>query len=418
MSRPVDTDHDPRLREIVAEVAGRLRAIEGLMVDAMTEKMLEIDQLDGDPVLVDLLHASVEGNISTMIYMLANDVPLEHTQPTTAAVEYALRLAQRQVPSNSLMRAYQMGEHEFNQQCLDFIADLDLPRDEVIGASKLIGQIVYDYIDWISRYVFRAYENEAQRWIGAEGNVLSATVNQLLDDAVRPEAFEKETGYRLGRTHLAAILWAGESAAGLTELDRVARSIAAELRAEAPPIVTAADRNTVWLWIPFGRHLPSTDAETVAGQVTLPAGARLALGLPGGGVGGFRRSHQQARAAYEVASTGGRTAPGVVGFGDRGIAVVSVMARDLDSTREWVREVLGPLAADNDNAEILRETLSVYYSCGESHVRAAEQLLLHRNTVKYRIGKATDLLPGRHDRMDLALALTVCEYLGSAVLGD
>ncbi|MFT4087487.1 MAG: helix-turn-helix domain-containing protein [Gordonia sp. (in: high G+C Gram-positive bacteria)] len=410
----VTSDDDPRLRAVVSEVAVRLGGAEREIVDGMTEKMVEIDQLDADPVLVDLLRASVDGNVSTLIYVLANDVPIDHLQPTTAAVEYALRLAQRQVPSNSLMRAYRMGEYDFNQVSLRFIEELDLSRDDVLAVSQLIQRIVYDYIDWISRYVFLVYENERQRWLGAEGNVLSSTVIRLLDDGAHPEVFEQETGYRLARTHVAAIIWTVDTAAGLTELDRVARTVAGAIKAESSPIVTATDRNTVWVWIPFGRSA-SADPVDVCNRIELPDGVRVAVGLPGQGIAGFRRSHRQARAAYEVASVG-RLAARAVGFGDRGIAAVSLMARDLDSTREWVHEVLGPLAHDSENAGILRETLSVYHSCGESHLRAAEQLLLHRNTVKYRIGKALEMLPRRHDRMDLALALTVCEYLGPAVL--
>ncbi|UQE75129.1 helix-turn-helix domain-containing protein [Gordonia sp. PP30] len=412
---------DAQVRAAIGIVATRFRAMEQQIIDGMTAGMLEIDHLDGDPVLVDLLRASVEGNITTINHVLANDIPIAHLQPTTAAVEYALRLAQRQVPSNSLMRAYRIGEYEYNRLGLEFLKELQLSEEVVIRAASELARIVFEYIDWISQYVFQAYEGERRRWIGAEGNVLSSTVNQLLDGDDEPgsyeiESFETETGYRLDRTHLALILWSSDPGVLLTEIDRAARSLVVALHSGAAPIITAVDRSTVWAWVPFGKRVPSVDSATVAGQVRLPAGLRLALGLSGAGVAGFRRSHQQARAAYDVATVVPRTEPVVVGYGDRGIAVVSVMARDLPSTRAWIRDMLGPLAADTPGAEVLRATLSVFLACGESHVRTAERMTLHRNTVKYRIGKAMEALPRPGDRMDLALALTVCDHLGSEVL--
>jgi DNA-binding PucR family transcriptional regulator len=54
----------------------------------------------------------------------------------------------------------------------------------------------------------------------------------------------------------------------------------------------------------------------------------------------------------------------------------------------------------------------VYFATRESHLHTAERLNLHRNTVKYRVGKALAEVPADRDRLDLALALTVCEFLG------
>ncbi|MCK0439070.1 helix-turn-helix domain-containing protein [Gordonia alkaliphila] len=421
MSQPI-ADDDAEFREVLGVVAGRLRDVEQQMVDDMSARMLEIDHLDGDPVLVTLLRASVEGNITTINHVLSNDIPISNLQPTTAAVEYALRLAQREVPSNSLMRAYRTGEFEFNKLALDVLSEIDVSERIAVRVAKYVAVVLFEYIDWITQYVFHAYETERVRWIGAEGGVLSSAVNQLLVDdgsssmEVEAEAFEAETGYRLDVTHQAVILWSADSSVVLTEIDRAARTLASAVRAVAPPIVTATDRSTVWMWIPLGPGTPAVDTATVESRMTLPAHLRLALGLPGPGLVGFRRSHQQARAAYEVATAVPREEPAVVGYGDRGVAVVSMMARDLPSTRAWVREILGPLAGDNAGAQVLRETMSEYLKHGESHVRTAERMMLHRNTVKYRIGKAVEILPDGHDRMDLALALTVCEYLGTEVL--
>ncbi len=109
----------------------------------------------------------------------------------------------------------------------------------------------------------------------------------------------------------------------------------------------------------------------------------------------------------------------VVSHETEGMAVVAVLARDLDATRQWVHDVLGPLSADTDAASRLRETVGTFMSTGNSYVATAERLNMHRNTVKYRLGRATDELgrPLSERRLDTELALHVVEILGSAVLG-
>jgi DNA-binding PucR family transcriptional regulator len=83
-----------------------------------------------------------------------------------------------------------------------------------------------------------------------------------------------------------------------------------------------------------------------------------------------------------------------------------------------VAAVLGDLASDNENDARLRETLRVFLGCGCSYKVAAEDLNLHSNSVKYRVGRAI-ARRGREigsDRLDVELALLACHWYGSAVL--
>jgi DNA-binding PucR family transcriptional regulator len=83
-----------------------------------------------------------------------------------------------------------------------------------------------------------------------------------------------------------------------------------------------------------------------------------------------------------------------------------------------VIDVLGDLSMDNENDARLRETLRVFLRCGSSYKQAAEQLDLHFNTVKYRIGRAVGRRgrPIDDDRLDVELALLACQWYGTAVL--
>ncbi|WP_028662539.1 helix-turn-helix domain-containing protein, partial [Saccharomonospora iraqiensis] len=118
-----------------------------------------------------------------------------------------------------------------------------------------------------------------------------------------------------------------------------------------------------------------------------------------------------------VAHAGGAAHTRVVSYGDDGMALVAVLARDLPASRRWVGDVLGPLAADTDPADRLRATLRTFLRTG-SYVDTARELTLHRNTVKYRVAKA-EQERGRgltEGRLDLELALHLCHVLGPAVL--
>ncbi|WP_206508476.1 helix-turn-helix domain-containing protein [Rhodococcus sp. BGS-1C] len=404
----------------VAGIARSLAARETEVVRSMTNLLAhDIDQLDEDPVLVELLEASVHGNISTIIHVLANDIPVDHLQPTTAAVEYALRLAQRDVPSNSLVRAYHMGQNEMMRQCFAEIHKLELDAGLDLPVLEHISDVIYNYIDWITLFVFDAYENERRRWIGAQGNVHSSTIHALLaDKGESSTAFENQTGYRLDQNHLALVVWnsAPDATTTLGSIDEIARRTASFVRSDGPPIITAIDRRTVWAWIPLGSRTSALDTTELSSVLDLDESTRLAAGLPAHGIQGFRRSHEQARAAYSVATVPGTPTRSVVGFGDKGVAIVSLLAQNLDSTRAWVWERLGVLAEDTPGAAVLRMTLNAYFSHDESHLRAAQYLNLHRNTVKYRINKALDQHTVSTDKLDLALALQVCEFLGPTVL--
>ncbi|MBY4573280.1 PucR family transcriptional regulator [Gordonia paraffinivorans] len=407
------------LLEHAAIVAKMLRESESEIVAELSSVITRgIDQLDLDPKMVELLEASVHGNVSTIIHVLANDIPIEHLQPATAAVEYALRLAQRDVPSNFLVRAYHLGQNSMLRHCYRKVEELDLDSEASMALTRHISDLVFGYIEWITLYVFEAYEDERRRWLGVQGNVQSAAIYTFLGSSDADErAFERETGYRLDRRHLALVLWSSDDdARELVVLTRTARDLASQLGGGGTPIVTAIDRSTVWTWIPLAARDNAAEPSEMAGRITAPAGVRVAYGLPGRGGQGFRRSHAQAQSAYSVATTPGSSTGQVIGFGDRGVAVVSLLAQDLDSTRAWVHEVLGALAADTPNAATLRETLSVYFATKESYLHTAERLNLHRNTVKYRVGKALAEVPAERDRLDLALALTVCEFLGTTVL--
>ena len=58
-----------------------------------------------------------------------------------------------------------------------------------------------------------------------------------------------------------------------------------------------------------------------------------------------------------------------------------------DLLRAWVLATLGGLATDDEHHARLRDTLLVFLQSGGSYKTTAEQLVLHKNTVQYRIAR-------------------------------
>jgi DNA-binding PucR family transcriptional regulator len=113
---------------------------------------------------------------------------------------------------------------------------------------------------------------------------------------------------------------------------------------------------------------------------------------------------------------GGSPAPQAVTFGE--VAPVAMMLGSAELLRAWVLSTLAGLAADDEHHARLRDTLLVFLESGSSYKTAAERLMLHKNTVQYRIRKAQESLgrPVGRNRHDVELALQASHWLGASVL--
>ena len=94
----------------------------------------QVQELDGDTRIVELLGASIEGNVAAIVHMLAHEIPVQRLAPPAAAMEYARRLAQRGVSVNALVRAYRVGHDRLLSWAFDEIDAVAADR-EVVGAG-------------------------------------------------------------------------------------------------------------------------------------------------------------------------------------------------------------------------------------------------------------------------------------------
>ena len=74
-----------------------------------------------------------------------------------------------------------------------------------------------------------------------------------------------------------------------------------------------------------------------------------------------------------MGSVGASGVPAVVAAADPGVAAAALLGANISSVRDYVSDVLGPLATDSENDARLRTTLRVFLMCGSSYKAAAAE---------------------------------------------
>jgi hypothetical protein len=416
----MDLDDPAVGEEIVAvatRMAERLTDIAGEINDDIQDLVPALR--DDDERVAALLGASVQENVTSVLHMLQHDIP--GVVAPNAAVAYAQRLAQRDVPMSPLLRAYRLGQTWFQRE---FITELLRQRqsDHVEGAAtQLMVERTSLYVDKVVEQVIDAYEQARDEWLSHRSAVLVQRVRTLLRERDIP-ADDVQTmlgHYRLAQHHLGAIVWCDDGRADLSALSvlsRLAGALADAARCVERPLFIPCDESCAWVWLPLAERtaVERRSLEAVADGAVHRVSVALGESLPA--LAGFRRTHQQALLAHAVALAARPASTRLTAFAD--VAPISMMCGDLGATRAWVAETLGSLATDDERCSLLRETARVFLESGGSFTATANQMMLHRNTAQYRVRKAEELRgrPLRDGRLDVELALLACHCLGQAVL--
>jgi DNA-binding PucR family transcriptional regulator len=419
-----DVDGDVGVARHIAKTAARLQERLAQLSSAIRLGLEDqIPELRGDARVMELHGPSVEGNVDTLLHALRYNIAVERVEAPTAALEYARRLAQHGVPLHALVRAYRLGQHRMNELVFAEVRTIDVPEPTRYAVLEAMTATLFEYIDWITQQVIVVYEDERERWLEDQNSLRAVRVRDVLaaPKPVDVDAATTTIRYPLRWHHLAVMMWypdTGTDADAIARLQRFLRELGQATGAAATPLFVAADRTCAWGWLPYRTATPAAEAEVrrfTAGKRDAPD---IAIGTMRSGVAGFRQSHREAERARRVALIAQGAEPTLICASDPGFSVAALLGADVTDTRAWVTGTLGALAADTDNDARLRETLRVFLGFGSSYKQAAEELNLHFNTVKYRVGRAI-ARRGRSigsDRLDVELALLTCHWYGAAVL--
>jgi DNA-binding PucR family transcriptional regulator len=379
-------------------------------------------EIAGDGELMALLYDAVQGNLEAFFPAVRHGIPVARIEAPTAALEHARRMAQRGTNVDELVRAYRIGHHGVLRWILEEVREAQLETELGLLVFEQIASSSFEYIDQVSHQVVLSYQVERDRWLANQNQMRAVRVREVLDgDNLAVDETTDLIRYPLQRTHLALIAWRDELTDGdeLDAMERFVTDLATALGVPERPLFIASDGITGWAWIP----LPTSAADDAVGLVkqfceSRADAPRLAVGRPLPGLDGFRQSHHQALMARTVATAAAAPAAVVTAVGDPGLVIAAQFSTNLEHARSWVGHVLGPLAADTDSDERLRETLRGFLRNSSSFKSSADELHLHVNSVKYRVQRAIERRgrPIDEDRIDVEVALLLCHWFGTAVL--
>jgi DNA-binding PucR family transcriptional regulator len=117
--------------------------------------------------------------------------------------------------------------------------------------------------------------------------------------------------------------------------------------------------------------------------------AQLAVGIARPGIAGFRSSHTEARAAQHLALATDGQRP-VVSYRD--VELLCLVSANDELTQRMVAREIGELCGADKNLALVRETALVYLTQRQNVEATAERLFVHKNTVRYRLARAEELL--------------------------
>ena len=423
-TKTVDESNDA-LDEEFAALAHRLMAErrDDFIRDLFDSLRQEISELTGDARLNSLFEAAVTENIVSMVNFLERGTSAADLDATSAALAHARTLAQRDIPLSALFRAYRLGHIQFIDLGLELIHG---SPTELRGAlSQELVRRSAEFIDKVCEQVGSAYETERDQWMSERGGIRQHWVGEILSGRPLDAATaESVIGYRLTGSHLGVQMWTSSTmpeATSRSSFEKVRRVLTGLVRPVKHPLVVPRDEHEMHMWFPVRPEFALRVDELAAALATpLDPHMHVVLGRPQAGIDGFRLTMKQATRAKDLVLASSNPPPAVVTYDQLGS--VALMTSDIEALKQFVLHTLGALAAHGEREEYLRATLRSFLAHNCGYLATAEDLVLHRNTVRYRITQALELcgrdIDGISVDFNVQVALNAAHWLGRAVLAD
>ncbi|KXO90174.1 hypothetical protein AXK56_08615 [Tsukamurella pulmonis] len=319
--------------------------------------------------------------------------------------DLARTMARRGFEIQVLLGVYRFGQ---NAAWEVFTGTTAAEIDDVQVRSEVLLYFWPRTTDWLDNAIeemIGTFTAEREQWQrGALARQAGAVEAVLSGQEVDAGEVSAALGYPVTATHTAYVLWVDD---GVPDADvhrlleraglAVHRAVGGEHRLA---LRTGARSLRCWS---AGSATP--DLQDLAPTV------RCALGTAHPGIDGFRRSEAEAAAALEVAQRTGRRA---VAYEDAELACLAHGIAGPAGARTLIQRELGELAAPTDSAARLRETALAFLGAGGDARAAGEALVLHPNTVRYRIRQIEQLLghPIDERRVHVELALHCVRTFG------
>lgn len=399
-------------RDVLCPVAEGLRAsARELAARATAAMQADAPESFPDPESVTESRISAEANIRLIaeIIELGRDprsVPLP--EPTLAVGRSG---AYRQVPFGLFLRRYRQGHEVVWQWIFDRIVARCTDAGQQARALDLASRWLFAYIDASVTRAEKRYEVEREAWLSSAAATRAEAVAAILDGSETDARLASvRLRYELNRSHLGVIVWVDVEGGHKDPQSVLNEAIAllADAHGADSTLTHPLGEHVKAAWLSRGR--PAAE-DAVVSPIALPEGVRAAIGEPARQIDGFRRTYLEAGHARRVAMLMGEQGAPVVRYRD--VAVAALACADPEHAQMFVTRVLGQLAADDEATMRIATTVAAYIDESRNRARVAERLIVHPNTVSYRVRQAETIL-GRSidvDTLELRVALALLPVL-------
>ncbi len=241
----------------------------------------------------------------------------------------------------------------------------------------------------------------------------------LLGDLSQQEVIRQGKRFRhdMTRMHVAlALCWRGEKPPSLRRLETMVNAAVAENRAAALVWARESERHVVVFHAtdrenPIDHSLGLTNVLSKALNARYPVN-RVAIGLGqvAFDVNAWRFSYRDAAQAMELAERLHTDLP--LYIGDLGVYQLILGLSDRDKLSDFCDATLAPIVEydTRQNGDLIK-TLEAFFNCHGNLSKTAKSLIVHRNTLLYRINQVNTIagidLNRPETRLALHLALTI-----------
>lgn len=316
--------------------------------------------------------------------------------PPPAVLEHSRKVAWAAGPDRLLHDGYVAARTVFDRFLRREAPSVEGYRDATFSQIQDSTDIVFERL---VRLVGEEFELESEKKRCSPATQRLKRVKALLAGRLIEAP---DLGYELSTTHI-GLVGRGENLGPLFR--DLARSLGGRL------LLVEPSPETVWAWIGTGQTIP---LERLEGSLEeLPATLGLAVGDSATGRAGWQRTHEQAGAAFRIAT---RMPGSAVYYAN--VDLMASIARDDLMRTNLQRTYLEPLNQGQDGGQALRETLRVYLDAGQKALAASPLLGVTRQTVSNRIQKAEkrlgfSLSSQRALLLHIALQLDELGFFGS-----
>lgn len=405
-------------REVLQPTAAQMRASAAELAERIVSHVrAEMPEMFPDAQTVQEALGSTEESLRQLaqIIEVAADPRQAELPPSTLAIFRSA--VWRHVPLADYMRFYRLAQDQVWQWLFARITAVAQDPVDLATALQLSTGWVFAFVDRAMTRASQAYEVERETWMRGAAAARAAAIEDILSDRERDgQAASRRLRYDLTRHHIGVIAWVDhvpDKGDALSILSASVAEIAGSVAAETS-ITHPSGSLAVAAWL-SDRHAFPVDGMEVFEDgpraLRLLDGVSIAVGEPGYGLKGFRRTYIEASHARRVASLVAPQGGPLTRYRD--VAVTALCTADGEHASAFVSGVLGLLAGNDDVTFRLATTLAAYLRENRSRTRAAARLGIHPNTVSYRVRQAEELL-GRsvsRDSLDLQVALTLLPAL-------